>query len=409
MTKKSTSKKSSTRKSTSKKPSRSKQQNRINPTIRIMILVAILLLAGYYLWTGSDPLELFAPGEEQAPVVAPPTLGGSGGDWWQVYFTDPQNVNNPDDLRGSVPEKLIEHINNAQHTIHIAAFEFDLEPVTDALIAAQKRGVEVQWVTDDEHGIEADEDEEHNLFPKLEKAGIKVRDDDRSALMHDKFWIFDDQTVWTGSTNITSNGNFRNNNNVLVIDSREVAGMYEREFDEMWAGEFGPTSTSTVEDQSANIDGTPVQILVAAEDEAVTNLVPLIKSAQDNIRFMAFSFTHDDLGDAVLERAEAGVDVKGIFETRGSETEYSEMPPLYCAEIPVRQDGNPGTFHHKVIVIDDKTVVTGSLNFSVNADESNDENVVIVANSDIAAQYLQEFEHRWAEATEPDPKDMNCK
>ena len=409
MTKKSTSKKSSTRKSTSKKPSRSKQQNRINPTIRIMILVAILLLAGYYLWTGSDPLELFAPGEEQAPVVAPPTLGGSGGDWWQVYFTDPQNVNNPDDLRGSVPEKLIEHINNAQHTIHIAAFEFDLEPVTDALIAAQKRGVEVQWVTDDEHGIEADEDEEHNLFPKLEKAGIKVRDDDRSALMHDKFWIFDDQTVWTGSTNITSNGNFRNNNNVLVIDSREVAGMYEREFDEMWAGEFGPTSTSTVEDQSANIDGTPVQILFAAEDEAVTNLVPLIKSAQDNIRFMAFSFTHDDLGDAVLERAEAGVDVKGIFETRGSETEYSEMPPLYCAEIPVRQDGNPGTFHHKVIVIDDKTVVTGSLNFSVNADESNDENVVIVANSDIAAQYLQEFEHRWAEATEPDPKDMNCK
>lgn len=374
-----------------------------------MILVAILLLAGYYLWTGSDPLELFAPGEEQAPVVAPPTLGGSGGDWWQVYFTDPQNVNNPDDLRGSVPEKLIEHINNAQHTIHIAAFEFDLEPVADALIAAQKRGVEVQWVTDDEHGIEADEDEGHNLFPKLEKAGIKVRDDDRSALMHDKFWIFDDQTVWTGSTNITSNGNFRNNNNVLVIDSREVAGMYEREFDEMWAGEFGPTSTSTVEDQSANIDGTPVQILFAAEDEAVTNLVPLIKSAQDNIRFMAFSFTHDDLGDAVLERAEAGVDVKGIFETRGSETEYSEMPPLYCAEIPVRQDGNPGTFHHKVIVIDDKTVVTGSLNFSVNADESNDENVVIVANSDIAAQYLQEFEHRWAEATEPDPKDMNCK
>lgn len=374
-----------------------------------MILVAILLLAGYYLWTGSDPLELFAPGEEQAPVVAPPTLGGSGGDWWQVYFTDPQNVNNPDDLRGSVPEKLIEHINNAQHTIHIAAFEFDLEPVADALIAAQKRGVEVQWVTDDEHGIEADEDEGHNLFPKLEKAGIKVRDDDRSALMHDKFWIFDDQTVWTGSTNITSNGNFRNNNNVLVIDSREVAGMYEREFDEMWAGEFGPTSTSTVEDQSANIDGTPVQILFAAEDEAVTNLVPLIKSAQDNIRFMAFSFTHDDLGDAVLERAEAGVDVKGIFETRGSETEYSEMPSLYCAEIPVRQDGNPGTFHHKVIVIDDKTVVTGSLNFSVNADESNDENVVIVANSDIAAQYLQEFEHRWAEATEPDPKDMNCK
>lgn len=414
MTKKSTSKKSSTRKSTSKKRSSSTkrsstaQQNRTNPILRIMILVAILVLVGYYLWTGSDPFGLFAPGEEQAPV-APPALVGSGGDWWQVYFTDPQNANNPDDLRGSIPEKLIEHINNAQRTIHIAAFEFDLEPVADALIAAQERGVEVRWVTDDEYGIEADEDDGHDLFPRLEKAGIAVKDDDRSALMHNKFWIFDGQTVWTGSTNITANGNFRNNNNVLVIDSREVAGMYEREFDEMWTGEFGPTSTSSVQNQSANIDGTPVQILFAAEDEAITNLIPLIKSAQDNIRFMAFSFTHDELGDAVLERANAGVDVKGIFETRGSETEYSQMSPLHCAEVQVRQDGNPGTFHHKVFVIDDETVVTGSLNFSGNADDSNDENVVIVANSDIAAQYLQEFERRWAEASEPNPKDINCK
>jgi phosphatidylserine/phosphatidylglycerophosphate/cardiolipin synthase-like enzyme len=54
-------------------------------------------------------------------------------------------------------------------------------------------------------------------------------------------------------------------------------------------------------------------------------------------------------------------------------------------------------------------VVTGSLNFSENADDSNDENVVLVSNRDIAAQYLQEFEHRWAEAEAPDPAEMNCR
>jgi phosphatidylserine/phosphatidylglycerophosphate/cardiolipin synthase-like enzyme len=74
----------------------------------------------------------------------------------------------------------------------------------------------------------------------------------------------------------------------------------------------------------------------------------------------------------------------------------------------VRQDGNPRTFHHKVFLIDDEIVITGSLNFSENADDSNDENVVIVANGDIAAQYLGEFERRWAEAEEPDRADMNC-
>jgi phosphatidylserine/phosphatidylglycerophosphate/cardiolipin synthase-like enzyme len=77
--------------------------------------------------------------------------------------------------------------------------------------------------------------------------------------------------------------------------------------------------------------------------------------------------------------------------------------------VAVRQDGNPRTFHHKVFVIDDKIVVTGSLNFSNNADDSNDENVVVVTNTDIATLYLQEFERRWAEATEPDAADMNCK
>ncbi|MBC8496185.1 MAG: hypothetical protein H8D37_00855 [Chloroflexi bacterium] len=138
-------------------------------------------------------------------------------------------------------------------------------------------------------------------------------------------------------------------------------------------------------------------------------LVSMIEEAQSSIRFMAFSFTYDDLGAAVLARAEAGLEVMGIFETRGSETEYSELPALYCAGVPARQDGNKGTFHHKVFIIDEQTVVTGSLNFSNNADESNDENVVIITNVDIAAQYLAEFERRWAEAEEPDAADMNCK
>ena len=146
----------------------------------------------------------------------------------------------------------------------------------------------------------------------------------------------------------------------------------------------------------------------SVSSKVVSQLVPLIEGAQNNIRFMAFVFTHDDLGAAVLARAEAGVDVQGIFETRSSETRYSEMPTLYCAGVPVRQDGNPGTFHHKVFVIDDQILVTGSLNFSDNADDSNDENVVVITNSDIAAQYLLEFERRWDEATEPDAEDMNC-
>ncbi|MEZ4728286.1 MAG: phospholipase D-like domain-containing protein [Caldilineaceae bacterium] len=68
----------------------------------------------------------------------------------------------------------------------------------------------------------------------------------------------------------------------------------------------------------------------------------------------------------------------------------------------------PATFHHKIFIIDGATVVTGSLNFSVNANESNDENVIILQQPAIAARYLEEFSRRWQEAQAPDAADMHC-
>jgi phosphatidylserine/phosphatidylglycerophosphate/cardiolipin synthase-like enzyme len=372
--------------------------------------VLVLLLAGYYVISGNDPLGLFEASATRAPDADAPFGAAveAGGDWWRVYFTTPGQGGDPTDLTGSVAEKLIARINGARATIHVAAFEFDLTPVAEALIAAHERGVEVRWITDDEHGIDADGEEGHGQFAQLEDAGIEVIDDRRGGLMHNKFWIFDAETVWTGSTNITVNGAFRNNNNVLVLEVPAIAVIYEQEFAEMWDGQFGPRSPSTVDTQAVTVSGTPVRVLFAPEDDVVQRLVPIIEEAEDSVRFMAFSFTHDDLGQAMLARARAGVDVKGIFETRASETEYSELPRLYCADVPVRQDGNPRTFHHKVIIVDEATLVTGSLNFSESADDRNDENVVILTHPDIAAQYLQEFNRRWAEATPPDPADITC-
>lgn len=373
----------------------------------ILVVGLVALLAVYFVFTGNDPGELFKEPQQGAERVAVPRPAriGSGGDWWQVYFTEPGQLENPNNLEGTIPEILIERIDNARNTIHIAAFEFDLAPVADALIQAHQRGVEVLWITDDENGIEEDE-LELGLFELLEDAGIEVRDDGRAELMHNKFLIFDGETVWTGSTNLTENGNFRNNNNSLVINSPELARIYEREFQEMWRGEFGARAPSTIEDQDLTIDGTPIQVLFAAEDHVISTLVPLVESAETSIRFMAFSFTHDELGAAVLERAAAGVDVQGIFETRGSETEFSELENLYCAGVPVLQDGNPGVMHHKVIVIDNRIVVTGSANFSNNADRFNDENVIIIANEDLALAYIREFDRLRSEAVEP--VDLDC-
>lgn len=339
----------------------------------------------------------------KTPVVIVPTAK-----WWEVYFTDPLTINNPAVLAGSIEEKLIGFINNAQTSIHIASFEFNLTPVAEALIAAKNRGVDVKWMTDDENGLKYDTQPGRGQFALLQAAGIEVKDDNRTALMHNKFWIFDQQITWTGSTNISSNGIFQQNNNVLVIHSPEVAYIFERELQEMWNGQFGPRAPSTLNNQWAVLDGTPIQVLFSAEDHAINNLIALVNDAKVNIRFLAFSFTDYPLAQAMIDRAKAGVDVKGVYETFGSTSSSSELKTFWCAQVPVRQDGNPSFLHDKIIIIDNSIVVTGSLNYSSNADESNEENVVILDNAEIAALYLQEFDKLWNQGHDVEAGAFTC-
>ena len=384
-----------------------------NSTLTIAALGILIVLGIIYSLTGKDPVGMFQPTPTAAvpgqtgPVG--PTAVNASGTWWEVYFTDPMNIRNPDDWQGSIEGRLIEKINAAQTSIHIASFEFDLTPVAEALIAAKQRGVDVRWVTDDEHGLEADEEPGHGQFEMLKAAGIEVRSDTRSALMHNKFWIFDGQIVWTGSTNITENGIFKQDNNALVIQSPELAAIYEAEFQEMWNGEFGPRSTSQIEQQSVMVNGSPVKVIFTSEDPAIEqSIIPVVNSATKSIRFLAFSFTDFPLADAMIQRSKNGVDVAGVFEKVGSDTDSAELRTLHCATIPVRRDGNGSFMHSKVIVVDERYVITGSLNFSTNAEESNDENVIIIDNSDIAKLYMQDFERVWTLATDPEPDKFPC-
>ena len=394
---------------------RKKSKKSSNSTLMIIVLIIVIGFGAYYSLTGTDLLGIFTATEVPPPTEVevespgvPPVSSGSS-DWWEVYFADPVNINNPDNWQNSIEARLIDKINAAQKSIHIASFEFDLTPVAEALIAAQERGVDVRWVTDDEHGLEADEEPGHGQFAMLEDAGIEVKDDGRSALMHNKFWIFDGEAVWTGSTNITVNGIFKQNNNVIYIRSMRLAAIYEAEFQEMWNGEFGPRSPSQLSDQSINVNGTPVQVIFTSEDGALEQaIIPIVETAQKSIRFLAFSFTDYPLAEAMINRANDGVDVAGVFEKVGSETEFAELRTLHCAGVPVRQDGNPSFLHHKLIVVDDRIVITGSLNFSTSAEESNDENVIIVDNPDIAKLYVQEFDRVWTQGSDPDPAEIKC-
>ena len=66
---------------------------------------------------------------------------------------------------------------------------------------------------------------------------------------------------------------------------------------------------------------------------------------------------------------------------------------IHTGELDVRLDGNLiGLMHHKVIIIDQKVVITGSYNFTESTETVNDENVVIIFSPEIAKKYLEEFQ-----------------
>lgn len=80
---------------------------------------------------------------------------------------------------------------------------------------------------------------------------------------------------------------------------------------------------------------------------------------------------------------------------------------LYCAKLPVRTDGNKYTLHHKVIINDGETVITGSYNFTKAADNANDDNILVIHSSAVAALYEQEFQEGFfKEGETPSPAKL---
>ncbi|MBD3313482.1 hypothetical protein GF345_03500 [Candidatus Woesearchaeota archaeon] len=265
----------------------------------------------------------------------------------------------------------LEFIINNSDTIHCAFFDLDIPELIGALEAKNASVI----VDADNHGL---------VKGKI----THLKKDTRTAFMHNKFCIFDNSIILTGSMNPTHNGNNRNNNNMIIISSSYLAENYEAEFQEMWNGEFGKGGRTA--NPVIMLNDQRIENWFCPEDWCANKIMNVLEQANESIYFMTFSFTHDDIGDILIEKHKQGVEVKGIFETRQNR-QYSEMDKLNKSGIHVMTDTNPAAMHHKVFIIDNRTVITGSMNPTKSGDTRNDENVLIVHGPRIAKAYLQEF------------------
>ena len=131
------------------------------------------------------------------------------------------------------------------------------------------------------------------------------------------------------------------------------------------------------------------EILFCPQDHCQEKALEELNKAKESIYFMTFSFTDDKIGDLLISKKEKII-IKGLFE-KFQNSKYSEYKKLKTAGIPVKFDKNKDYMHHKVFIIDKKTVITGSYNPTKNGNENNNENMIIIHDKEIAKQYLNEF------------------
>jgi phosphatidylserine/phosphatidylglycerophosphate/cardiolipin synthase-like enzyme len=357
--------------------------------------------------TPTQQTAFIPPTQTAGPAPVTPSASGTpagqrGPGWYQVYFTAPKYPDKAADHKPSLDARLTDFINRAQRSVDMAIYQLDLPNVTQALLDAQKRGATVRVVTDIDI---LNDPKESPSFKRLQDAGITVIGGNPNGIMHDKFVVVDGQAVWTGSWNFTTNDTYRYNNNGIEIQSPELARNYTATFEKMWRDQkFAASRKAGGSTAKLVINGTPVENYFAPEDKVTDKVVARLNTAQKSIDFLAFSFTDDAMGGAIEARAKAGAKVRGVFETTGSETQYSEYSKLKEAGLDVWQDGNPYLMHHKVFIIDGKTVIFGSFNFSDNANTQNDENLLIVDDPALAAQFTEEFARVYLQAKNPPAK-----
>ena len=276
----------------------------------------------------------------------------------------------------------------------------------------------------------------------LQEAGIPMVDDREdgssgSGLMHHKFLVIDGRSVLTGSANLTSSGihgdagrnSTRGNvNHMLHLRSEDLAELFRAEFQRMWGDGPGGRKDSrfglakrSAGPQTVMVGDARVEVLFAPHpkrnpEHGLNWLAQQLGAARRSIDMALFVFSAQQLADVLQERVKAGVKIRLVADPGFASRSFSEvldllgvaLPDRNCKlernnqpyEAPLRGVGTPrlargDKLHHKFAVIDNKTVITGSFNWSPSAAHTNDETLLAIHSPELAQHFTREMDRIW--------------
>lgn len=334
------------------------------------------------------------PHDKAAPENIKPSTSIELGEF-KLLITDFTKKLKPDRACSSdICKEILTNINQARSSIDIAIYGYSSVPeIEQAIKNAMERGVKIRLVYDlDSKGNNIYENTE-NFVKLIGNAQSDGNSKEASFIMHNKFFIFDNKTVITGSANLShTDMSGYHANAVVVINSKEAANVFRQEFEQMFEGRFHSAKTSM--NKAANIYFSP-------QDKAITNgVLPLIKSAKSYIYIPAFIVIENRTVEELILAKKRGVDVRIIADALNASERHSRIKDLRAGGVPVKIENYAGKMHSKTMIIDDKYLLLGSMNFSYSGENRNDENFMVIANPEAARFYRGYFEYLWEKIPE---------
>jgi phosphatidylserine/phosphatidylglycerophosphate/cardiolipin synthase-like enzyme len=331
-----------------------------------------------------------------------------------------------------VAARAVSFITEARRTLELALYDIDLreEPeqqIAAALVAAHERGVAVRIAYNIDHDLPIPVPPPPEGVPDLVEAlpfetrAIAGEPD----LMHHKYAIRDGEAVFTGSANWTCDSWTRQENVLAVVQSRELARLYERDFEQLW-------TTGSVA-LSGDVDPAPVDVggrrvrawFCPGRGESLAHRIAnRVSRARERVRICSPVLTSAPvLGSLAEAVADGKVDVAGcvdatqmqgvFYQWRENGNAAWKMPLVEAIwrrapfsgkrSTPYGRGDDVHDFMHAKVTVCDETVFLGSYNLS-HSGERNAENVLEIRDTELAdrlAAFVDEVRARYPEAPLP--------
>ncbi len=138
----------------------------------------------------------------------------------------------------------------------------------------------------------------------------------------------------------------------------------------------------------------PIRACFSPNGRCTNLIVSSIDNAKKSIDVMAYSFTSQPIAEALVTAHKRGVNVQILIDKSQLKEKYSQLNYLGQNGLSLFIDSAQGIAHNKVMIFDDRFVLTGSFNFSKAAESRNAENIVIIDDPVLANIYLKNWEGR---------------